>query len=909
MSLLTILYNLCILPLELFFEIVYSLANQIIDNPGLSIIFLSLAMNFLVLPLYKKADAMQAEERDLEQKLNPWVTHIKKTFKGDERFMMMQTFYRQNNYKPTYALKGSISLLLEIPFFIAAYNFLSECEILNGVSFGPIANLGAPDQMLQLGFITLNFLPILMTLVNIVSSAIYTKGMSFKSKLQLYGMAAIFLVFLYNSPAGLVFYWTLNNVFSLVKNIFYKLKNPKFVLCVLSSMTSLCFIIYILLHPMITVRRQFFVLAFLLCLQLPLLLYYLEQKYHFQSNQAITNKEKLSFWFSAITMAILTGLLIPSSLVKASPEEFLNVMSNYTPTIYILQACLLAFGTFVIWFGIFYMLASNQGKRVMTFMMWSITAVSIINFMFFGKNYGTLSPDLIYENKPIFLMKDQLVNILVISIVMLVLYIIYKKKQEIGRIACLAGSIAAIVLSVSNIVFINKNTKAQAEQLRKEAQNVLSIPLSTKGKNVIVLMMDRAISGYLPYIFEEKPEIKKQFDGFTYYPNTISFGGHTNFGVPSVFGGYEYTPKAMNARPDEKLETKHDESLKVMPLLFDAHGFKATISDPTYSGYTWIPDLSIYDEYETIDTYMTKGRFNLFADETLDQKWKRDFFCYSMFKVSPVLLQSAIYNKGLYNEINVDATYVEKNTKQASGYNQNFLNSFETLKQLSNLTKVSNDDQNHFFMMCNESTHEPTILQKPNYEPSLNVDNHEYDSKHPNDYTINGRKMHMDTPKQVGHYHINVASYIELGKWFDFLKEKGVYDNSRIIVVADHGYSLRQFDDMIYGKGFRDDGQLFNPLLLVKDFNATGFKTDTTFMTNADVVTIATNGLIENPINPMTQLPLNNDKKYTEQLEIITSRKYNPLENNGNTYIPGKWVTVHDNIFDVNNWSKLPGIH
>ena len=33
--------------------------------------------------------------------------------------------------------------------------------------------------------------------------------------MQLYTMALFFLVFLYTSPAGLVFYWTLNNLFSL----------------------------------------------------------------------------------------------------------------------------------------------------------------------------------------------------------------------------------------------------------------------------------------------------------------------------------------------------------------------------------------------------------------------------------------------------------------------------------------------------------------------------------------------------------------------------------------------------------------------------------------------------------------------------------------------------------------------
>ena len=92
------LYTLFIYPLELFFEVVFSVANRVVGHPGLAIIILSLAVNFLVLPLYKRADEVQREERDLEAALAKGIAHIKKTFKGDERMMMLNTYYAQNNY-------------------------------------------------------------------------------------------------------------------------------------------------------------------------------------------------------------------------------------------------------------------------------------------------------------------------------------------------------------------------------------------------------------------------------------------------------------------------------------------------------------------------------------------------------------------------------------------------------------------------------------------------------------------------------------------------------------------------------------------------------------------------------------------------------------------------------------------
>ena len=92
MSVLSALYTLIISPLMLLFEVLFMIANRIIGNEGLTIIFLSLAVNFLVLPLYKRADELQAEERDIQAKMAPHIKHIKRTFKGDERFFMLQKY-------------------------------------------------------------------------------------------------------------------------------------------------------------------------------------------------------------------------------------------------------------------------------------------------------------------------------------------------------------------------------------------------------------------------------------------------------------------------------------------------------------------------------------------------------------------------------------------------------------------------------------------------------------------------------------------------------------------------------------------------------------------------------------------------------------------------------------------------
>ena len=920
----SVIYNLLVGPLQLIFEVVFAFANRFFANPGYSIIFLSLAMNFLVLPLYKRADAMQAEQRDTEQRLKPWVDHIKKTFKGDERFMMLQTFYRQNNYKPTDALKGSVSLLLEIPFFIAAYKMLSSLQLLQGVEFGPIKDLGAPDQMFMIGAFAVNVLPILMTVINVVSGVIYTKGMSTQSKVQLFGMAAIFLVLLYNSPAGLVFYWTLNNVFSLVKNIFYKLKNPKKVLGILSSVCGIGVLIFgVFVHPMDTTKKQLAIILFAVALQLPIILYFFNKNAKSAKEVVITKKDNITFFLGGLYVALLTGLLIPSTLVSDSPEEFINAVTLGNPSMYVVNSLMFALGTFVIWFGIFYMLATAKGKKTMSLFMWILAGVGTVDYMFFGTNYGNINSKLRFDVAPGATMQEQLINILVIVGVAALFVVIWKYKSEISRLVYVTVCLAVVGMSIHNISNINKVAvpaieKKQAEKIDNERP---SFNFSKDGKNVVVIMMDRAMNCYIPYLFNEKPDVAKQFDGFTYYPNTISHGSCTNIGSPGLYGGYEYIPEEMNKRDQELLVDKQNEALKVMPVIYDSHGYDVTVCDPSYAGYAMEPDLSIYDDYPDIRTFNTMGSFDDYNEKEIldnERKLNRNFFFYSLFKIAPVVVQPTIYSTGVYNNPDdvyvtqhggltgsVNMVHVPTSLSTATGISERFMRAYNVLDNMPLITNVNEGDQNTFLMMSNDTSHEPMLLQTPNYVPSEVVDNTEYDAAHQDRFEINGIKLHTDDVEQMAHYHVNMAMVIKLGQWFDYLRANGVYDNTKIIIVADHGYHMEQYDPLPRVEEFGEYGERllnYNPLLMVKDFNATGFTTDNQFMTNADVPTLATKDTIDNPVNPFTGKPITNDAKQGEQ-HISFSHVYKPWENCGTTFVEKPWGAVHDDIFNLDNWS------
>lgn len=914
-----LLYTLLIGPLEVLFEMIYVVTYNLIENPGLSIIGLSLVMNLLLLPLYKRTDAIQLEAIETEKRMKPLVTHIKKTFKGNEQFMMLQTCYRQNNYKPTDALKGLSPLMLEIPFFMAAYKFLSGLDLLQGASLGPIANLGAPDGLIVLGALTINVLPILMTVINVASCLIYTKDAPFKTKLQLYGMAALFLVLLYNSPAGLVFYWTLNNLFSLIKNALMKTKKPLRIVAAVSTAASIAAAIHLAVNAVsLGMSKSIQIGIVIVMLNIPLVMDLIRSKTAGKVRKPVvhTGKNTLSYFLSCLLLAVLMGALIPSALIHTSPEEFIIVGSGVNPLWYIVYNCLIWGGLFLIWMQLFYHLASPSGKRTMEFTMWGVCAAAITDYMFFGKSYGILSSQLTYESAMHNSTGIIVLNLAVLTAVIGILYLLWHKKPDILRIIAGAAAIAMAGMSGVNIVQSQAVLSDKMGQIEPPPAQVEPLfKLSRTGKNVVILMLDRGSSGFVPYLFNEKPILQEQFQGFTYYPNTLSFGSHTNIGLPAVFGGYEYTPLEINRRNQESLESKHNEALKMLPTLFHQNGYAATVCDPTYAGYDWIPDLSVFDDCPGVSTHITMGHYNdLEEAPTVDnaESMKHKFLIYSLFKASPVALHHYLYDSGSYHNIAQPAKQFSDSTLKSYGISDDFRNAYNVLNYLPGLTEITDAPENTFMMMCNDTPHSPQLLQLPNYTPMLYVDNSSYENSKPSRTDAEGNEIVMTTPVQVQHYHCNMASFLKLGQWFDYLRQNNVYDNTRIIIVSDHGYFLHLKEELEFGRNWDEDILYYNPLLLVKDFGSSApFATDETFMTNADVPTLVTSGLIENPKNPFTGNPINNQAKDADTFYVFASHQWNTSKNNGNTYLPDPWIALSGDMKDPANWvyineSQLP---
>lgn len=921
---LTILYNVIVTPLVYIIELVYSVLNRFLANPGLSIIGVSLAVNFLALPLYRRADLIQEEERDKQASMARWVDHIKANFKGDEQYMMLSTYYRQQNYKPTQALRSSISLLLQIPFFIAAYNYLSHLADLEGARFLFISDLSQPDSLFSIGGFAINVLPLAMTFLNCSSTFVYTKGLPFRDKIQAYGLALVFLVLLYDSPAGLVFYWTCNQLFSLAKNIFFKvLKHPKQVFAALAQVFLIVVGLYLARRGALSSPRHLAgAFAFVVLVEGALFLPGLLERFSKErGGEDLGNPVPTrSFILAALLITVTAGVLIPSAVISASPKEFIGAFGTVNPMAHVVTTLSITAGLVLFWGGVFYYVGNAKTRKAMAYLYWLLAGICLVDFLFFGRGLGTLTKNLVFEAYPAYSTFEKLLNLAVLALLAAVMTLVWRKKQELANPILAILVIAVLGVSAPSIMAINSAVASPAGQehgsggpgaseqglFDEQGNPVPLIHLSTEGRNVVVLFMDRAMGTYFPYIMNERSELAQKLDGFTYYPNTVSFGGCTVYGGPPLYGGYEYTPTEMNRRDSELLSDKHNEAIAVMPALFTQAGFSAVQFDPPLVNYTYDEfDCDLFDAIDGFSTYHVAGAYTDYylngENNRSSENLTRSFVFYSLFKVTPVVLQTTVYDQGNYYS-----------TLVSHAESSEFIDNYSVLSLLGDLTEVEADGSDHFLMLHNDTTHAPQMLQLPDYEPApfVNNDGLEDFSR----FTLNGRTMDVSDPVFLAGYHSNVAAMLKLGEWFDYLREQGVYDNTRIIIVSDHGYPYMQFPDLILDADqdiwefIRMNVNSFNPLFMVKDFDSHGFEVSDEFMTNADTPTIALEGIVENPVNPYTGNPINNDEKTAHDQLITTSWHHNVNDNHHGTEFEtadGYWYSVHDNIFDPNNWTLI----
>lgn len=852
-----VLYMLFIWPVRFVIEFLFVLFNRTFHDAGFAIVALSFAVNVILLPIYAVADRWQREEREKQKRMRNKLRGIRAAFRGDERQMIINAYYRQQGYSPLFALKSSVGLFLQVPFFLAAYWFLARTPSIAGESFLFLQSLDKPDGLLNIYGISINLMPILMTAVNLASAFVYTKGLVLRDKVQLFGMAGIFLVLLYHSPSGLVLYWTCNNIFSLGKNIACaKVRKPVFVLRILSSAAG-AGLLGGAVGGVFDVDRYAFLFAGLGAMLIIAPFVWTALVKFIKKHPLPAKDAALLYFSSAVILAVLVGLLIPSQVIGESVSDFEKPIDS------LLRTFLQSVSLFLLIPALIWALASTRVRALFSALSAMTAFCALVSLFALSASYGVMTNSFKIEDTSLIVNAfPKWVSLAVVfaAVIIPCVFFLFKRLKILASVYHATALVLLVmcVINVRSMIRENRELAARMEMVNNEteASDAAVFRLTKTGTNTFIMFLDRAIGAAMFTALAEAPELKAQFDGFTFYPNTVSFGNCTVVGLPAMIGGYDYTPERINAREETLLKDKINESLMLLPKIFGESGVRVTITDPAMTNLQLVPDLSVFKDMRNVTALNLDDRYSKrfleeFAQESVKGSPLEEFdfdvlFRYGVFRIAPPILRYGLHYKG---------TWWRDGASNAYGRS---LSEFSTLWYLGDIC-VADNGADTLTIFMNETTHEPGAYTKE-LLPTPGVIRY-------SDEEI----AQFGSEDDCSYIYTFMSALRAVTRWLDSLKTLGVYDNTRIVVVSDHGSSFKNslFDEEV--KRMVD----FNPLFMVKERNSQGeLAISYEFMTNADTFSFVTADL-DDPQNPFLGAPTSDADKY-KALMIVNAVSSQP---------------------------------
>ncbi|MBF8273503.1 MAG: protein translocase subunit yidC [Magnetococcales bacterium] len=176
-----------------------------LHNFGLAIIFLTVVIKALFFPLANKSYRSMNDMK----KLQPKVEELRKQFLDDKQRMNqeMMKLYQDNKVNP---LGGCLPIVVQIPVFFALYKvLLLSVEMRHAPLFLWIQDLSDKDPYYVL--------PVLMGLSMFVQSKLNPAPADpIQAKIMMF-LPLIFTFLFLSFPSGLVLYWLVNNILSIIQ--------------------------------------------------------------------------------------------------------------------------------------------------------------------------------------------------------------------------------------------------------------------------------------------------------------------------------------------------------------------------------------------------------------------------------------------------------------------------------------------------------------------------------------------------------------------------------------------------------------------------------------------------------------------------------------------------------------------
>lgn len=179
--------------------------EQLVGNWGISIVLVTI----LIKAAFYKLSAASYKSMAQLRKLNPKLTALRERYADDKQKLnqKMMEMYREEKINP---LGGCLPILVQIPVFLALYWVLLESVELRQAPFlGWIKDLSTADPYYVL--------PLIMGISMLVQQRLSPAPLDPIQQKVMMVLPVVFTVFFALFPSGLVLYWVVNNLLSILQ--------------------------------------------------------------------------------------------------------------------------------------------------------------------------------------------------------------------------------------------------------------------------------------------------------------------------------------------------------------------------------------------------------------------------------------------------------------------------------------------------------------------------------------------------------------------------------------------------------------------------------------------------------------------------------------------------------------------
>lgn len=884
-------FQIILWPFKFLISSIFDLAHAYTGNYGLSLVIVSLCITAGTAPLYLLADIWKNKEKRIQEKMARDIQSIKRNFRGQKKFYYTRAARRLYGYKSWHAIRTSFGILLQIPFFFAAYEVLSEYSGFSGVPFLFVGDLSKPDGLLS----GVNALPFLMTAINVLSSMYFTGTKSLKANKDLYIMAIVFLFLLYDSPSALLVYWTCNNILSFFKAFLFRhtglqrkpsvpvadsgqesfvsrmaREEPGLLFyCAFTAVCSLsvfwivnfkdtfkyCMAASLLASVAVTIialarRDARAKAAACVFLWLPLAGLYAVFALFRKYNPYISNpnlKLLIVFMQTLLTCAVayrssrnalertesrrvsesdvlqfasVLGALIafvfvyqPFMAYVSSPSDIGVTMGDFLATTFLIAGI-----AYISSLAAFAFLPARAKDRFHTIVLF-LLLVSLVWSLILRMKTGMLDGlSFQFANS---ITDQKFWHYALDPVILTALLYAARRRLFVSRNTAIVSALAliALVSAHSGISAL----RMDKDDLVQKASASADLPpsakanhlFSTRGANVVFVIADMFNGNYIGRLTERYPEYRDKLDGFTWYPDCLSVSYNTATSFPGMFGGRDNLPAGLNGNGRLGIDELKDAARGFFSAVGKA-GYRLTVTNPVYFTKGETGTISCEDIYAYENYWRAKNGYPVSSSGGGKAVIP---VMLSIFNSAPWHLKYAIYDDARWIVFRRSAIFTQMRNKA--------IRDMAYVATLPEISGTTDDKKGLFLYIHNELTHE---------QYGIGIDGNPIKNQYPDPEIsgfLNGSAAFLSAKKEVD----------LLLDWFDWMKKTGVYDDTIVVVVSDHGNSYR--DNGIAADGIAVDGDMkfdvsrANTLLLVKGIEKRGsLAVDETPVSSADIASL-----------------------------------------------------------------------